>query len=80
MVRQGCPTLQIGSDLFCVIPKRSVDLLVEVCVSVVDEVDILVAMDGPPPAEVRLLPLLVDKIRNEAFDGSLRWLRSCAVC
>ena len=71
MIGQGGSTLQIGADLLGVIAEGTVDLFVEVRIAVVDEVDVLVAVHRPPPAEVRLLPLLVHEVRHQALDGSL---------
>lgn len=79
MIGQGGAPLQVGPDLFGMVAEGSVNLLIEVRVSVVDKVNVLVAVDRPSAAEVRFLPLLIDEVRHQSFDGGLRGLRSRAV-
>lgn len=50
MLWQGSPPFQVGLDLNCVLPKGTLNLLVEVGVAVIDEVNIFVCMVLAPSA------------------------------
>ena len=52
MVWEGCSSLQIRLGLLGVLPKGTIDLLVEVGIPVVDEVHVLVCVKLAPPAVV----------------------------
>lgn len=50
MVWEGCSPLQIGLGFLGVLPKGTVNLLVEVGIPVIDEIHIFVCMELAPPA------------------------------
>ena len=61
MVWKGCSTLQVGLRFLGVLPKGTVNLLVEVGIPVIDEVNILICMELAPPAVVAALVLPASK-------------------
>lgn len=74
MIWKCCAPLQIRLGLLGVLPKSTVDFLVEVGIPVVDEVHILVCMELAPPAVVVAVVLPAKQMPEHISAQELREL------